>query len=54
MDETVAEITSDLVDLDGLTLAALGSYAEDALAPAITPLLRQIDKPTNSVAGHNS
>jgi hypothetical protein len=54
MDEATTEVTSELVDLTGLTLAALGSYEEEALAPAVAPLLRQIDNPTNSVAGHNS
>ena len=53
MDEATTEITSELVDLTGLTLAMLGSY-EEALAPALAPLLRQIDNPTNSVAGHQS
>lgn len=52
MDEAVTEITSDLVNLDGLNLAALSSYKEEALAPAIAPLLRQIDNPTNSIGNH--
>jgi hypothetical protein len=51
MDES---ITSDLVDLAGLTLATLDSYGDDVLAPATAPLLRQIDNPTNSIGGHNS
>jgi hypothetical protein len=54
MDEAATEITSELVDLAGLTLAALDSYEEGALALAIAPLLRQIDNPTNSVGDHNS
>ena len=54
MDEAVAEITSDLVDLAGLSLAALDSYADGVLAPAIAPLLRQIDNPTISVGDHGS
>jgi hypothetical protein len=54
MDEAATEITSELIDLSGLTLAALDSYGEEALAPAIAPLLRQIDNPTNSIGGHNS
>jgi hypothetical protein len=51
MDES---ITSDLVDLAGLSLVTLDSYEDDVLAPATAPLLRQIDNPTNSVGGHNS
>jgi len=54
MDESAAEIGSTLVDLSGLTLATVGSYDRKALAPAMAPLLRQIDVPTNSAAGHNS
>jgi hypothetical protein len=54
MDESAAEITSDLVDLAGLTLAALDSYGDGVLAAATVPLLHQIDNPTNSVGGHNS
>lgn len=54
MDESAAEIGSTLVDLSGLTLAAVGSYEKRALAPAMAPLLRQIDVPTNSIGGHNS
>jgi hypothetical protein len=54
MDEAIAEITSELIDLTGLTLTDLGSYQAEALAPAIAPLLRQIDNPTNSIGGHNS
>lgn len=53
MDESAAEVTSDLVDLGGYSLAMLDSYGDSVLAPAIAPLLRQIDNPTNSV-GHNS
>lgn len=54
MDQSAAEIGSTLVDLSGLTLATVGSYDNAALAPALAPLLRQIDVPTNSVGGHNS
>jgi hypothetical protein len=54
MDESAAEITSDLVDLASCTLATLDSYGDGVLAPAIEPLLRQIDNPTNSIGGHNS
>jgi hypothetical protein len=54
MEEATPEVTSDLVDLTGLTLAALGSYQEETLAPAVAPLLRQIDNPTNTIGGHNS
>jgi hypothetical protein len=54
MDESAAEITSDLLDLAGCSLAELDSYGDSVLAPAIAPLLRQIDNPTNSIGGHNS
>jgi hypothetical protein len=54
MDQTTTVITSDLVNLDGLTLAELSSYDETALAATLAPLLRQIDDPTSSVGGHNS
>jgi hypothetical protein len=54
MDASVAEITSDLADLTGVTLAMLDSYDDRVLAPATAPLLRQVDNPTNSVGGHNS
>ncbi len=54
MDESAGEITSDLVDLAGCSLAALDSYGDRVLAPAIAPLLRQIDNPTDSIGGHNS
>lgn len=54
MNEAVTEITSELIDLTGLTLAELGSYTQKAITPAIAPLLRQIDNPTNSIGGHNS
>ena len=54
MEEVQSEITSDLVDLDGFTLAALRSYQAEALARAIAPLLHQIDNPTNSVGDHES
>lgn len=48
------DIGSTLVDLSGLSLAAVGSCQDEALASAMTPLWRQIDVPTNSVGGHNS
>lgn len=54
MDESATEITSDLIDLGRGDLATLGSYDQTILAAATEPLLRQIDKPTNSVGGHNS
>jgi hypothetical protein len=54
MDESAGEITSDLVDLNGCSLARLDSYGDSVLAPAIAPLLRQIDNPSNSIGGHNS
>ncbi|HVV24767.1 MAG TPA: hypothetical protein VHF06_35380 [Pseudonocardiaceae bacterium] len=54
MDERAAEMTSDLVDLDGMSLAALDSYNRDVLTQAAEHLLRQIDNPTTSVAGHSS
>jgi len=54
MDESAAVITSDLADLAGCDLALLDSYGDGVLAPAIAPLLCQIDNPTNSVGGHNS
>lgn len=54
MDESAAEITSDLVDLAWCNLAELDSYGDGVLGPAIASLLRQIDNPTNSIGGHNS
>ena len=54
MDESSVELASDLVDLDGLTLAALDSYQEAVFAPSLLPLLRQVDHPTRSIGGHNS
>ena len=54
MDGSVAEVVSDLVNLDGLTLAALESYEDAIFASALAPLLRQIDNPTSSIGGHNS
>ena len=53
MDDSAAEIISNLVDLRGLTLAELDSYDDSVLAPAIGPLLRQIDNPTISLGGHS-
>jgi hypothetical protein len=54
MDASLAEITSDLADLTGVTLAMLDSYDDRVLATATAPLLWQVDNPTNSVGGHNS
>jgi len=54
MDESSAEVTSNLVDLRGLTLAALDSYQDAAFASSLAPLLRQVDHPTRSIGGHNS
>jgi hypothetical protein len=54
MDASVAELTSDLADLTGVTLAMLDSFDDQVLAPATAPLLWQVDNPTNSVGGHNS
>ena len=54
MNESEDEIASDLVDLGGLTLAALDSYDDSIFGPSLAPLLRQIDNPTSSVGGHNS
>jgi hypothetical protein len=54
MNESEAEIASDLINLDGLRLAALDSYDNAIFAPALAPLLRQIDNPTSSIGGHNS
>jgi hypothetical protein len=54
MDESVAEIASDLVNLDGLSLAAMDSYEDAIFTSALAPLLGQIEDPTSSVAGHNS
>lgn len=54
MDESVVEVASDLINLDGLTLAALESYEDAMFATALAPLLRQIDNPTSSIGGHNS
>jgi hypothetical protein len=54
MPESAEVVTSDLVDLNRFTLASLDSYRDAALAPALAPLLRQIDTPISSVGGHNS
>ena len=54
MDESPVEVASDLVNLSGLTLAALDSYQDAVLAPSLAPLLRQVDNPTRSIGGHNS
>ncbi|HEY3606362.1 MAG TPA: hypothetical protein VGL06_02630 [Pseudonocardiaceae bacterium] len=54
MDASVAELTSELADLTGVSLAMLDSYDDGALATATALLLRQVDNPTNSVGGHNS
>jgi len=54
MDDATTEITSDLVDLSGCSFATLDSYRDSVLAAAVAPLLRQIDNPMNSVAGHGS
>jgi hypothetical protein len=54
MGESPADITSDLVNLDGLSLAVLDSYEDAVLAPSLVPLLRQVDSPTRSIGGHNS
>ncbi len=54
MDESSADVASDLVNLSGLTLAAMDSYQDVAFAPSLAPLLRQVDNPTRSIGGHNS
>jgi hypothetical protein len=54
MGESPADVTSGLVNLDGLSLAALDSYEDAVLAPSLVPLLRQVDRPTRSIGGHNS
>lgn len=54
MDESSGEVTSKLVDLRGLTLAALDSYQDAAFASSLDPLMHQIDHPTRSIGGHNS
>jgi hypothetical protein len=54
MDESVAEIGSDLVNLAGVTLEALDSYEGSVLDAALKPLLRQIDDPKSSIGGHDS
>lgn len=54
MDESVAEIGSDLVNLAGVTLEALASYDGKVLDAALEPILNQIDDPNTSIGGHNS
>lgn len=54
MDEASVDVTSNLVDLRGFTLAELDSYPTAVFAPSLPHLLRQIDHPTRSIGGHNS
>jgi hypothetical protein len=54
MEKSELEVDSNLVNLDGLTLAALDSYEDAIFAPALVPLLRQVDNPTSSSGEHNS
>jgi FXSXX-COOH protein len=46
--------TSDILDLHGLTLADLRALDDGAAASGLRRILRDIDRPTDAVAGFQS
>ena len=53
MDESAIRIDSGLVDLTKVPLDVLDALDDEVLAPSAARFLRQVDRPSSSVGGHN-
>ena len=54
MDESALWIDSGLVDLANVPLKTLDAFDDRALDISVERLLTQVDRSSNSAAGHNS